>query len=228
MSKKHFSQNSTKKNTYQIIISIIVGVVIIISVSSFFILRGLNSNLTSKISSTSSTDTSKIKKVTGSKKFSSTSDDPSSYSNSVTENNQKSSSNFGDTTNSINSVSIAKKFLANGFSIGPILYNGENVDQAMDEGKAPQNTVHDNAKLGYILNDSEIRAMSMNSAHSQDYSITDTTITIGDITFNYSINNDSPIFSTTNKTYADNSTLTWQLSSAPNAKEYVDAAQTQN
>lgn len=69
MSKKHFSQNSTKKYTYQIIISIIVGVVIIISVSSFFILRGLNSNLTSKISSTSSTDTSKIKKVTGSKKI---------------------------------------------------------------------------------------------------------------------------------------------------------------
>ncbi|MFT8425374.1 MAG: hypothetical protein ABF630_07905 [Liquorilactobacillus sp.] len=228
MSKKHFNQNSTKKYTYQIVISIIIGIVIIISTSSFLILRGLNSNLSSEVSSTSSTDTSKIKKVKGSKRASSNSDVSSSYSNAVTENPQKSSSSSSNTTSSADSTSIAKKFLANGFSIGPILYNGENVDQAMDENKAPQNTVHDNAKIGYILNDSEVRVLSMNSAYSQNYSITDTTITIGDINFNYSINNGSPIFSTTDKTYADNSTLTWQLSSTPNAKKYVDTAQTQN
>ncbi|MCP0887794.1 hypothetical protein LB941_10680 [Ligilactobacillus sp. WILCCON 0076] len=221
MSKKHFDQNSTKRYKYLVIISIIIGLVIIITISSFFISRGHNSNL-------SSINTSKTKKVKGSKRVSSNSDTSSSYSSNATKNDQASASSPSETTSSVDNIDIVKKFLADGFSIGPILYNGEPVGQAMNENKAPQNTAHDNSKLGYILNDSEVRVMSMQSAYSQYYSITNTTITIGDITFNYSINNNFPIFSTTTETYSDNSTLTWQLSAASNAKEYVDAAQTQN
>ncbi|EJF01327.1 hypothetical protein [Liquorilactobacillus mali] len=229
MSKKYFNQNYNKKYTYQIITAIVI-VILIAVVSSFQILKAFNSSnsVNSKLSSKSQSS-SKAKILKNSESTSSTdSDNTSSYSSTTSENSSSISSTFSSSTSSVDNTSLVKKFLTDGFSIVSILYNGEDVDQAMDEGKAPQNTVHDSFKIGYILNDSEVRAMSMNSAYSQNYSITNTTVTIGDATFNYSINNGSPIFNTTNTTDSDGNIITWQLSSKTNAKEYVNAAQTQN
>lgn len=51
---------------------------------------------------------------------------------------------------STQSAVTASDLIGKGFSLSPIRYNGEPVDQAMDAGRAPQGTVHDNARLGFF------------------------------------------------------------------------------
>lgn len=58
---------------------------------------------------------------------------------------------------------VTRLLLHRGFSLSPHLYNGEEVDRAMDEQKAPQNTVHDGVLLGYFNSASTTRLTGLGS-----------------------------------------------------------------
>lgn len=58
---------------------------------------------------------------------------------------------------------VQQLLLHRGFSLSPHLYNGEDVDKAMDEQKAPQNTVHDGVLLGYCKTATTTRLTGLGS-----------------------------------------------------------------
>ncbi|MFT8633619.1 MAG: hypothetical protein ABF741_12065 [Liquorilactobacillus ghanensis] len=151
-----------------------------------------------------------------------------SYSSESGLSSSTSKTSSSETSSTTNNITTVKIFLQSGFEIMPILYNDEDVSKAMDEGKAPQNTVHDGLTLGYLKNDSIARMSSMGAAYDQPYKITESTLTIGDFKFNYSENGNYVTFDTYEKSYTDGSTITWQLSSCPGAKDSVDSASVQN
>ncbi|VDK14340.1 hypothetical protein OAL24_01151 [Oenococcus sicerae] len=118
-----------------------------------------------------------------------------------------------------------------GFDITPILYDGEDVDKAMNENKALQNTVHDNFIVGYFQNATTARVASMGVAYSEPYSLSDHYISIGSQDFKnipYSLNGNTVTFSTWQTQTSDGHTITWKMAWDSDARDIVGAKTTQN
>lgn len=258
MAKKYHGRHSRPKHTYQFykerqndpkwrndfiearskrrksIVVKSLAVLIVICVATFFVFRQsrVKNDDTSSASSQSrsnqysSSDKDSQKSNTLSSNTAQQSSHPYSSESSLSSSTAKISSS--ETSSTTNNTTTVKRFLQNGFEITPILYNGEDVNKAMNEGKAPQNTVHDGFVLGYLKDDSIARLSSMGAAYNQPYKISESTLTIGDFQFNYSKNGNSVTFDTYKKSYSDGSTITWQLSSDPGVKDSVDSASVQN
>ncbi|CAM3105412.1 hypothetical protein [Lactiplantibacillus plajomi] len=102
-------------------------------------------------------------------------------------------------TNSTTRQTIQKYLIGKSFSIFPVKFDGEDVGQAMDAGRAPVNTVHDGGQYLYFKDASTIRetgSMATNQAWGTTYQITAThliiannhrripyTVTAGQVTF---------------------------------------------
>lgn len=257
MVKKYYSQHSRTKHTYQFykdrqndpkwrndfiearskrrksIAIKSLAVLLVICIAAFFTFRQHNKN-NGEISATFSQNSSNQNSSSDqdsqkSSTISSSTTQQSSYSyssdTSLSSSTTEASSSETSTTNNITAV---KNVLQSGFEIAPILYNGEDVGKAMDEGKAPQNTIHDGVEFGYLKDDSLARMSLMGGAFDQPYEISEGILTIGHFQFNYSENGNSITFDTYEKSYSDGSTITWQLSSYPGAKYSVDSAYVQN
>ncbi|MFD1429587.1 hypothetical protein [Lacticaseibacillus mingshuiensis] len=68
-----------------------------------------------------------------------------------------------------------------GFSIGPTRYNGESINTAMDQDRAPQNTVADNTRLGVFSDGQHVRVTALGAGSpgwEGTYRLTSKTLTI--------------------------------------------------
>ncbi|WP_208422249.1 hypothetical protein [Latilactobacillus fragifolii] len=145
------------------------------------------------------------------------------------QNSNESRVNNEKTVEDSDSKAVIEKSIGTGFQLMPILYNGEDVEQAMNKNVAPQNLVHDNFMIGYLKDNKIARVSSIGAAYNQNYEITDSILTIGDHQFKYQINDDQTVsFENEEKSYPDGSTVTWQLTKEQNARQTVDSKPTQN
>lgn len=111
------------------------------------------------------------------------------------------------------SVSIVRNELKKGFSLVVMAYNGEDVDKAMEDNKAPTNTVHDSIETGYMKGSTMLINVRYTNGDviKQEYSITDKVLIIGTNHIPYEINDGKVTFKTWDKKYQDGSTLTWKF-----------------
>ena len=80
-----------------------------------------------------------------------------------------------ESSSSSSSVS-ADDLVGLGFQITPVLYNGEDVNTAMNENKAPQNTISEGVQIGYFRSNSQARLTGLPMyyyVHSVNYSVVD-------------------------------------------------------
>lgn len=115
------------------------------------------------------------------------------------------------------------------FDIAPVLYDGEDVDKAMNENKAPQNLVHDGVAKGYFYDSSTVHLTGLGTysgEYSNPYTINNKTINIGSQDYKnipYSLNGNSISFQNWQTKTSDGHTITWQMKWDNNAQSYVDS-----
>lgn len=156
-------------------------------------------------------------KVSGSKGLSATTQSVQKASANSTRKSVSSSSSAASSSQkkTDDNASVVKQYLAGkGFQIAPVLYNGENVDQAMEEQKAPQNTVHDYVVFLYFNDASTATTKHIGqiTPNSTGYSISDSVITVGEYQIPYSINDGTVTFSQWNADDGNGGTLTYRIS----------------
>ncbi|MBV7392381.1 hypothetical protein KUA55_17105 [Enterococcus sp. ALS3] len=103
---------------------------------------------------------------------------------------------------------IGKRFI-----LGPLLYDGQDVNQAMNENNAPQNLVHDGTKLITFVDDSTVHielAGTYRPDYDTSYTLTNNTITIDNETIPYSVENGVISFSNWT-TDVNGHTITWSF-----------------
>lgn len=138
-----------------------------------------------------------------------------------------------------NPASLAHSYIiGKGFSIVPEFYDGENIDQAMTENKAPQNSVHDGVLYGYFKDADTARLTGLGAyvgSYSANYTVDNHNIFL---TLNnsavptkvipYTLNADGTVLLKALNTNFDGHTLTSKVNFDDQAKAYVDQKQTQN
>lgn len=60
---------------------------------------------------------------------------------------------------------VVKEYIANGFLMAPVKYNGEDATEAMEANRAPQNLIHDGYTNGYIKDDTTVRLAHTGGRH---------------------------------------------------------------
>ncbi|MCT6821966.1 MAG: hypothetical protein M3Z91_03295 [Lactobacillus apis] len=133
--------------------------------------------------------------------------------------------NSSQQANTDNQQKVQNYILHKGFEIGPKLYDGEPIDKAMEERKAPQNSVHDGTVTLYFAN-SEIVEQSFigsyNPKFESHYRITPNELIVRNDHIPYEINNGQVIFK--NWLVKDGShTVTYEIRNYPGAKEDIDS-----
>lgn len=128
--------------------------------------------------------------------------------------------------------------IGKGFSITPKLYDGENIDQAMNENKAPQNSVHDGALYGYFKDANTARLTGLGTyvgSWSVNYTVDNQSITlttsnnsVPSKVIQYTRNADGTVVLKDFSTDFDGHTLTSSVNFDEQARVYVDQKQTQN
>ncbi|MGY3751036.1 hypothetical protein [Vagococcus acidifermentans] len=115
---------------------------------------------------------------------------------------------INETINLARSYLIGKKY-----AIYPVLYDGIDAEQAMNEHKAPQNLIHDGTQTVNFIDDTSIRielAGTYRPDYFETYTMSPVTLNIKDYYIPYSFNNDSITFSTWT-TDIDGHTITWTI-----------------
>ncbi|MBA1393805.1 hypothetical protein EQ500_07990 [Lactobacillus sp. XV13L] len=125
-----------------------------------------------------------------------------------------------------NNQRIVQNFLINtGYQIEPILFNNEPITQAMDEGKAPQNSVHDGLMTVYFVDSSaalETFIGTYNPKFKTQYHVTENELVIGKHHIPYSISNNHVYFRNWVEGF-ENHKYTYKFTPDPNAKEFIDS-----
>ncbi|MCX2455317.1 hypothetical protein [Lacticaseibacillus nasuensis] len=106
-----------------------------------------------------------------------------------------------------------------GFSLTPIKYNGEDIDQAMNENKAPQNSVSDNFSTGNFTADgtAQVRLPMMGQKRvTMTYRLTKSTLSLAQAGKRWKqvtmhLQAGKPTFPTWTETDATGATITWQF-----------------
>lgn len=104
-----------------------------------------------------------------------------------------------------------QQLVGKSFSLAPVLFDGQAVNQAMDENKAPQNLVHDGGAYISFTSDSTAfveLAGSYRPNYEDEYTMTNETITVANQTIPYSITNGVLTFDSWT-TELDGHTITW-------------------
>ncbi|QVI33972.1 hypothetical protein KG086_09200 [Lacticaseibacillus chiayiensis] len=136
-------------------------------------------------------------------------------------------------------ASLAHSYIiGKGFSIVPELYDGENVNQAMTENKAPQNSVHDGVLYGYFKDANTVRLTGLGAyvgSYSANYTVDNHNIVltlsnsaVPTKVIPYTLNADGTVLLKSFSTDFDGHTLTNKVNFDDQAKAYVDQKQTQN
>lgn len=130
-----------------------------------------------------------------------------SSSSAVSSSAQESSENNTDL--------VKKDLVGQGFKISPVLYNGEDIDQAMDEQKAPTNTVTDYTVLIYFNDAGSVTSKHLGQVRpdNENYSISNDILTLGDYQVPYSFNNGTITFSQWTASDNQGGTITYQITS---------------
>lgn len=124
---------------------------------------------------------------------------------------------------------IARDFLAKGFTIKAILYNGQDVNDAVNNGDAPPSLVGlDNETVGYLKNDTTIRTRHFATAGDQNITILNDRIKLKYSEYKYTVSSTGEIQFENNEHSIDGETVTYQISSEPDAKDIVDSTPAQN
>ncbi|BDR55506.1 hypothetical protein [Xylocopilactobacillus apis] len=136
-----------------------------------------------------------------------------------------------DSSNEQSNKEIVKKYLiGNGFRINPILFDGEDTDQAMNENKAPQNLAHDGIELLLFKDESTVTVKGVPAyffPSDTKYNISDKFLTIGSQLeqIPYSIVDGKVEFHTwTSSDNFDGQThsITWQISPDDSVQSLID------
>lgn len=138
-----------------------------------------------------------------------------SISSATIESTISSSSEIQESTevnNEPDNIAIAQQQLVGkSFSLMPSLYDGQAVDQAMAEQKAPQSLVHDGGSIVSFTDDSTAH-IELAGAYRPDfddsYTLTNDTLTVNNQTIPYSINNGVITFDSWT-TESNGHTITW-------------------
>ncbi len=113
-----------------------------------------------------------------------------------------------------------------GFQIMPVLFNGEDVNQAMSDNKAPQNTVHDGSQLGYFSNRTQARMSGIAGymyAHTVSYGVDDGMLSLNNWRIPIKVaSGELQTVQWEAKDYEGN-TITWKLEPLSDAKSVVEA-----
>lgn len=113
-----------------------------------------------------------------------------------------------DDLNKIKNQLIGKKYV-----IKPILYDGIDAEQAMNDHKAPQSLIHDGVQPVTFTNDTTVHielAGTYRPDYDETYTINSKTINLKDYYIPYTFNNDSFTFDTWT-TDIDGHTVTWAM-----------------
>ncbi|MFC6293943.1 hypothetical protein ACFQH1_01660 [Lactiplantibacillus daoliensis] len=141
----------------------------------------------------------------------------SQNSDSATTSSHESSSHY------TNLAEVKQQLIGKSFTITPTQFDGEDVDQAMDEQKAPQNTVHDG--IGFINFDNDTTASSVMlgsvNVATNFYTISDHLIKVANYEIPYTLTNDSLNFNNW-QTESGGHTITWTCKLDPGAKSKID------
>ncbi len=159
-------------------------------------------------------------------------------SSSSTINRTTNSLNNGkDTVNSLTSTtsdsvevdSVQSQLVGRSYSLVPLLYDGEDVNQAMNEGKAPQNLFHDGSAVLNFVNDSTVHvelAGTYRPDYNTSYRLADDLLYVKQWSIPYSVDNGTLSFHSWT-TEVDGHTVTWTMTSNENnssdsAEQVVD------
>lgn len=155
--------------------------------------------------------------------------DPSADSTIQTSSMAKNSSSSGSTVTSSTSASSSeqlqdssdhtiataqKQLIGRKFSLTPVLYDGEDANQAMEENKAPQSLVHDGSAIFSFTNETTVHvelAGTYRPDHNTSYTLTEDALIIGHRNIPYSITNGGISFDTWT-TDLDGHRVTWSFS----------------
>lgn len=113
-----------------------------------------------------------------------------------------------------------------GFQISPVLFNGEAVDQAMAENKAPQNTVHDGVMLGYFIDQTQARVSGMARymyAHTIGYSVNGKVLAMNGWQIPLTVTDGQLQSAQWQAQDTQGNTITWKIDALDDAKAEVDA-----
>ena len=113
-----------------------------------------------------------------------------------------------------------------GFQITPVAFNGEDVNTAMTEGKAPQNTVHDGSQLGYFSTASQARITGISGymyAGTIDYSIDGGMVAMKNWRIPVKVADGELQTVRWQNTDRDGNRITWELTALPDAEATVEA-----
>ncbi|MDG3060944.1 hypothetical protein KTT66_13065 [Lacticaseibacillus casei] len=136
-------------------------------------------------------------------------------------------------------VSLAHSYIiGKGFSIVPELYDGEDVNQAMTENKAPQNSVHDGVLYGYFKDANTARLTGLGAyvgSYSANYTVDNHNIVlklsnsaVPTKVIPYTLNVDGTVLLKAFSTDFEGHTLTSKVNFDEQARAYVDQKQAQN
>ncbi|WP_127850207.1 hypothetical protein [Lacticaseibacillus hulanensis] len=163
--------------------------------------------------------TSATEKVRSSKKVS------KSHSSKKSAKVQPSKASHSSAKEASSSSSKSQSLVGLEFSASPVLYNGEDVDKAMDENRAPQNTVHDSFFEGYFKSSNIVRTGTSSMyvyPTDEHYYAANGYIHLRDWRIPYTIVNGR--LETKQWTSTDNTgaTITWELQQISDVKEVLD------
>ncbi len=160
------------------------------------------------------TNTATSTKETSSVKHS----ESSSTTDSTTTNSssEESSSDVEDSSaNELDVISTARnQLVGKRFSMVPLLYDGQDANQAMEENKAPQNLIHDGVVGFNFIDDSTVHVELLGTYrpdHDESYTLTDNMIIIKHWNIPYTLNNGIISFDSWT-TDANGHTITWSFS----------------
>lgn len=211
--------------------SLILGMTVL--AMSTLTLVGCSNQQTSS-STASSSKASSVKEVSEKKETSlkkksseaeSTSITASASSSTTKETN---SNNFSSSSQASSSstrlTQVKQQLIGQGFVIMPKLYDGENVDQAMAEDKAPQNTVHDGYSYLVFSNDTTLQRTKNGyiKVENLPYTVTEQTINISNYyKIPYSLTNGTLSFKPVNN-QVQGHTYTFEFKPDSSAQQMLD------
>lgn len=146
--------------------------------------------------------------------------------NKPTTKSSRKTAKSSSTSSSSSESTTADDFVGLGFQITPVLFNGEDVTDAMEAGKAQPSLVHDGSQLGYFRSNTEVRITGIAGymfAHSAEYRVVDGVLEMG--TWNIPIKVSDGAIQTTRweSEDSDDSHITWKIEALSDAQSTVEA-----
>lgn len=141
---------------------------------------------------------------------------------------RSSTSSKAKSSSSVETRSATTDLTGFGFQIAPIFYNGEDVNKAMDENKALQNTFHDGAQIGYFSTASQARISGIAAymyVHTIQYSVSGDTLSMNGWHIPLKVSGGVLESSEWDTHDSDGNAITWQIKALSGAQAQVESHQ---